>query len=59
MGLLQQAVPQFTAVPWGGQVMTKHLLTEEHLMTTFQQITLKAKVTVATKHFSASEHRGS
>jgi hypothetical protein len=50
-GLLQQLV-----VPWGGQFMTKHLLIEEHLMTTFQQITLKAQVTVNTKHLHTSEH---
>lgn len=54
-GLLQQLVSEFTAVPWGGQFMTIHLLTEEHLMTSFQQITLKAPVTVNTKHFYASE----
>ena len=53
VGLLQQVVPEFTAVPCRGQFMTKHLLTEHHLMTPFQQITLKA---LNTKHFNALHH---
>lgn len=39
----------YLAVPWGGQFMTKHLLTKEHLMTTSEQITLKAQLAVSTQ----------
>jgi len=34
--LLQRLLAELTALPWGGQFMTKRVLTEERLMTAFQ-----------------------